>query len=299
MSDGFKWTEGPTWDGKREQLYFSDIPNNRIHSWSPTDGLETFLSPAGQAVPSADPDAAPGTNGLLYLQGDDGLLMCNQTARSIGKIDLSTGDYIPLATEYEGKPFNSPNDLILAKTGNLYFTDPPYGLKDQETYAGKQQAHNGVYRLSPTGDITLISDQMSLPNGIALSPDDRTLYVAQSDPNDPIIRAFRLKENGDVISDAIFHDFSDLKGDDNPGLPDGMAVDRNGFIFATGPGGVSILSPDGKRLGRIYTGRATANCAFGGDGSTLFMTAHDTLLSIITNTYGMKTPDTKFWKGTL
>lgn len=287
VADGFKWTEGPSWDPRREHLYFSDIPNNRIHSWSHANGLRTFKEPAGRVSEPADPYSASGTNGLLYVPESDSLLICNQDARSVDLLDLSSGKRKSVVDLFQGKRFNSPNDIIRSKNGVIYFTDPPYGLKDQIGFSGREQPHNGVYRFSQDLGLSLITGRMSRPNGIALSPDETTLYVSQSDEMEPIIQAFSLDEFGQPVSDKIFADFSDLMGDHSPGLPDGMAVDRNGNLFATGPGGVTIINPDGMRLGRIFTGRATANCAFGEDGSTLFMTAHDTLLSIPTLTSGL------------
>lgn len=288
LADGFKWTEGPAWDSKRQHLYFSDIPNNRIHSWNRIKGLQTFLDPAGRDDVDIDADAAPGTNGILYLEEHDSLLICNQNGRSVDLLNITTGQREAIAHQFNRKSFNSPNDVVRANDGTLFFTDPPYGLKDQETFKGKEQPYFGVYRVAKNGHVSLISGDMTRPNGIALSPDNRTLYVSQSDVQAPIVQEFTLDKNGYAVSDKLFADYADLIAEDSPGLPDGMAVDKNGFLFITGPGGVIVMAPDGKRLGRIYTGRATANCTFGEDGSTLFMTAHDTLLSIPTLTHGFR-----------
>ncbi len=287
LAEGFKWTEGPAWDSKREHLYFSDIPNNRIHSWNRKSGLKIFLYPAGRDKSPLDTNTTPGTNGILYTADDDSILICNQNARSVDVLDLNTTTREAVAAEFNGKAFNSPNDIVRASDGTLYFTDPPYGLKDQINFQGQEQPHFGVYRLRNNGKVELITDDLIRPNGIALSPDNRTLYVSQSDTNAPIIENFTLSKTGEVLGRGKFADFSDIVGDENPGLPDGMAVDENGVLFVTGPGGVLIMSPKGERLGRIHTGRATANCAFGEDGSTLFMTAHDTLLAIPTLTKGL------------
>ncbi len=286
LAEGFKWTEGPAWDTKRGLLYFSDIPNNKMMRWSRKNGLGTFLEVAGRHASLVDQDAAPGTNGLLYERGNDGLFICNQNARSIDFLDLKSRLRETVATTFNGLLFNSPNDLIRAKDGTIFFTDPPYGLLDQETFKGMMQPHFGVYRISTDGIVSLVSGEMTRPNGIALSIDERTLYVSQSDPKAPIIQSFKLDDLGRPVNSSVFANFTDLLGNNNPGLPDGMAVDQHGNIFATGPGGVIILNSNGLRLGRIYTGKATSNCAFGEDGSTLFMTAHDTLLSIDTKTKG-------------
>ena len=287
LASGFKWTEGPTWDSKRSQLYFSDIPNNRIHAWSRSSGLTTYLDVAGRNDTTPDKNAAPGTNGLWYHPSDDSLLICNQNARSLDSMDISSGRRLAIASSFHGRRFNSPNDLTRAADGTVYFTDPPYGLKDRKNFTGIQQDYFGVYRLTPDGEVSLVSKNFTRPNGIALSPDDSKLYVSQSDPLKPIIRALSLDASGLPTDECLFADFTDLLNDDSPGLPDGMVVDVAGNLFATGPGGVIIFSPDGTRLGRVFTGRATANCTFGEDGSTLFMTANDTLLSISTRTLGL------------
>lgn len=282
LADGFIWTEGPAWDTLRKVLYFSDIPNNRIHSWDAQKGLQTFLDPAGRPGPYLDIHSSPGTNGILYLPEDDALLICNQDARSVDKLGLTTMNREPLARKYMGQRLNSPNDMVRHSNGIIFFTDPPYGLREGNESAGKTLNHNGVYRLSLDGSLDLISDEMTYPNGIGLSHHEKTLFVSQSDPAAPVMRAFNLEQK----TNRIFHDFSDLVAPDSPGLPDGMAADKDGNIFVTGPGGVIVLAPDGTRLGRIYTGLATANCAFGEDGKTLFMTATDKLLSIQTKTVG-------------
>ncbi len=286
LAEGFLWTEGPAWDPKRDHLYFSDIPNNRIHTWSPETGLGTFLDPAGRPTSPVDPHSAPGTNGIWY-NSDDTLLICNQDARSVDHYDLKTGERKAIANSFGGKKLNSPNDIAPSKSGAIYFTDPPYGLKEVDTSPGKEQDHNAVYVVQPDGAVSRITDATTFPNGVALSQDERTLYVSQSDPEAALVRKIALTEDGDVTSDEVWLDVTDMVGDEAPGLPDGMVLDEDGIVFVTGPGGVLIVSPEGELLGRIFTGRATANCTFGKDGSTLFMTAHDTLLSIPTKTKGL------------
>lgn len=287
LASGFSWTEGPAWDKKQNLLYFSDIPNNRILAWSQGSQLSTFLEPAGRPEGAIDPAASPGTNGILYLEDEQSLLLCNQDGRSVDTLSLTTGLRRSLVSEFEGKKLNSPNDIVRTKSGILFFTDPPYGLRDGNASSGKEQSHNGVYRLAPDGSLGLVTTRMSFPNGIALSPDDRTLYVSQSDPSSPVIKAFDLDESGYASNERVWADLARFMGPDLHGLPDGIAVDVKGNLFATGPGGVFVIRPDGEILGRINTDRATANCAFGGDGSTLFMTAHQHLLSIPTKTVGL------------
>lgn len=287
LADGFKWTEGPAWDFSKGHLYFSDIPNNRIHTWDSKSGLGTFLDPAGRAEEPADPHASPGTNGIWYLAGDK-LLICNQSARSVDLLDLSSGSRRAIVSSFRGKALNSPNDISVTKSGAIAFTDPPYGLKGGNASEGKAQPHNGVYLIDPDGNVSLITDKMTFPNGVAHSPDEQTLYATQSDPEAALVRRFNKRSDGTYEDMGVWQDFTSMVSDELPGLPDGMDVDQDGNVFITGPGGVLIVSPEGTLLGRINTGRATANCAFGEDGRTLFMTATDTLLSIQTKTRGKR-----------
>lgn len=286
LADGFAWAEGPCWDRRRQRLYFSDIPNNKIHIWSLSGGLGTFLHPAGRPDGVIDSFASPGTNGILYLHEEQQLLICNQDGRSIDSYDLKSDQRSVIASHYREKKFNSPNDLARTESGIIFFTDPSYGLADLDASAGKEQAHNGVYRLSQDGAVSLVSSDMTFPNGVGLSPDESTLYVSQSDASAPHIMAFDVNSEGETSNPRVWANLSSYMAPDAHGLPDGMAIDIAGNVFATGPGGVFVISPNGTILGRIRTDRATANCAFGGDGRTLFMTAHQHLLSIETKTTG-------------
>jgi gluconolactonase len=294
LAEGFHWTEGPVWMPESESLLFSDIPRNAIYRWSPRDGLTLFLKPAGYTEEGDGGYRAggryrsePGTNGLTRdLQGR--LVMCEHGNRRVSVL-LREGDAIKqtLASHYQGKRLNSPNDAVLASNGDLYFTDPPYGRPLRFEDPSRELNFCGVYRLSATGELTLLTDEMTAPNGIGLSPDNKTLYVAQSDGRDPIWRAFDLAENGRVTGTRVFQDARPWMGQGLPGGCDGMAIDQSGRLFATGPGGVYVFTPDGEALGRITTGRPTSNCAFGDDGSTLYMTVNDLLCRIATRTQGL------------
>ncbi len=286
IADGFAWTEGPAWDPHRQKLYFSDIPKNRIHNWDKENGLQIFLQPGGREPYQTDEDAMPGTNGL-WVTEDDKLIICNQDARSIDVIHLSSGQRDPLACSFNGLPFNSPNDVIRSSKGHVYFTDPPFGLKDQGNFTGMKQPFRGVYRHDNKGITSLEVKDMSFPNGLNFSPDERFLYVSQSDRAFPIIKRFPVDAMGYIGEGDVFYNSIDFCNAGDPGLPDGMTVDVKGNLFATIAGGVAILSPEGKLLGRIATGKATANCTFGEKGSTLFITAHDTLLRVETKTLGL------------
>ena len=286
LAEGFSWSEGPTWDKSRNCLYFTDVPENTAYKWSEAEGNTIFLKPSG--IADADPELfrEPGANGLLWV-GPDEMLICNHGQRWVERYTFSTGTRTSLLPNFDGKKFNSPNDLILADDGTLYFTDPPYGLKGLNDSPAKEMAVNGVYQLSPNGEAKLVVDDMTFPNGVVLAPDGQYLYVAQSDPTDPYIRRLKIDGNGTVLEDVRWFDAAALLAAGGPGLPDGMAVTETGHIFATGPGGVLILNPEGVLIGRLNLGQATANCAFGEDGQSLFITSKDKLLRVRTKALGL------------
>lgn len=273
LAEGFVWSEGPVWIASGQYLLFTDVPGNTMYRWSQRDGLSVFLKPSGYDGAETGIFREPGANGL-FPDREGAILMADHGNRMVARLDLATKRKTPLATRFENKRFNSPNDVTRRSDGTLFFTDPPYGLEGLNESKVKELAFNGVYRLDPDGSVHLIDREMTFPNGLALSPDERTLYVANSDPKRPIWMAYSLNERGEVLSKRIFSDSSALMGPDAPGLPDGMRVTPDGTIFATGPGGVLVYAPDGKLLGRIRTGTAIANCAFGDDGRSLYMTSH-------------------------
>lgn len=286
LAEGFTWSEGPVWIDDGGYLLFSDVPQNRIHRWSEADGLSVFMQPSGYDGPDPSGFREPGSNGLIVgLAGS--ILMADHGNRAIARVDLATKAKTLLATRYQGRRFNSPNDLVQASDGAIYFSDPPYGLEGMDQSPLKEQPHNGVYRLDPDGTVTLLINDLTFPNGVALSPDQRTLYVAQSDPALAILKAYDLSASGQVSNGRILRDFTPTVGADNPGLPDGMAVDAQGRLFVTGPGGIHVLTSDGHLLGRIDTGTAAANCKFGGDGTVLFITSGASLLKLTTLTRGL------------
>jgi gluconolactonase len=258
-----------------------------MYRWSEEDGVSVFLDPSGYEGPEPSGFREPGSNGLIRGAGDS-ILMADHGNRAIARLDLVTRQKTFLATHFKGKRFNSPNDLVLASSGGLYFTDPPYGLEGLNQSPLKELAHNGVYRVDPGGAVTLIDDGISFPNGILLSPDERTLYVANSDPRLPVWYALELDASGTVTEKRIFANCAAEADAGRPGLPDGMAIDTNGNLFATGAGGVHIFTAQGERLGLIETGTAIANCAFGEDGATLFLASHHMLARLSTRTRGLE-----------
>jgi gluconolactonase len=283
LAEGFRWSEGPAWDRAAGRLLFSDVPNNVVHAWSEKGGLSAFLKPSGYTGPEGGGGREPGANGLAFdAQGR--LVLCQHGDRRVSR--LESGRFVPLAERFESKRFNSPNDLVIARDGAIYFTDPPYGLSKTFEDPGREIGWNGVYRISPDGRVSVLVKDLKAPNGIGLSPDGRTLYVGQSDPDRPVVMAYELAQDGSVSNGRVFFDTTPLRKNGS-GAPDGLKVDHEGNVFTTGPGGVLVLTPTGAYLGTILTGVPTANCAFGEDGRALYLTAGDKLCRVRTATRGL------------
>ena len=280
------WSEGPVWIKKGGYLLYTDVPGNVIYKFKEGQGITTWMSPSGHPDPKPSYTSSQGANGLSPLD-DDHIIVPDHGNRTLYKLNLKSKAKTVLVDRFEGKKFNSPNDAVLSKAGTIYFTDPPYGLVKQDDSEAKELAYNGVYALYPDGAVALLDDKLTRPNGIILSPDEQTLYVANSDPDDAKWMAYSLDENG-MPDDRreILNVTADVKAG-APGLPDGMAIDSQGNLYATGPGGVLILSSEGERLGLIRTGTAIANCAFGDDGHTLYMTSHTFLARVKTKAKGL------------
>ncbi len=286
LADGFDWSEGPVWvrgKGEGGYLLFSDIPPNKIYKWSETDGLEDYLHPSGYTglIPR---EGEPGSNGLM-LDAAGRLILCQHGDRRIARLTHPLAnpkpEYETLADKFEGKRFNSPNDGCFNKAGDLYFTDPPYGLPKELEDPAKELPFQGVFRLSKPGKITLLCDKIQNPNGIAFSPDESTLYVAESG-RQTRIHAFDVQDDGTVANRRIFFDAAGLRAAGARGSCDGLKLDQRGNLFATGPGGVLVLSPKGKHLGTRI-----ANVAWGDDGRTLYLTSDSYLCRIRTKTKGV------------
>lgn len=287
LASGFVWSEGPVWVAEKGNPYggyllFSDIPRNSVMKWQEGEGISLYLKPSGYTG-AAEYGGEPGCNGLL-LDGEGQLVSCEHGDRRVS-VMLADGGKKTLVDSYEGKRLNSPNDACFKSNGDLYFTDPPYGLPMQWEDSRRELDFCGVYRLSKSGRLTLLTEEMTRPNGIAFSPDEKTLYVAQSDPEAALWQAFPVTSDGTLGNGRVFHDVTHMVKT-HPGLPDGLKIDQKGNLFATGPGGVHIFSPEGIPLGRISTGERTANCAWGNDGTVLYMTADTYLCRIRTKTKG-------------
>jgi gluconolactonase len=283
LAEGFTWSEGPVWMKRGGFLVFSDVPQNVVHKWTERDGISDYLKPSGYTG-SVPRGGEPGSNGLT-VDSQGRLTLCEHGDRRVARLE-NDRTKTTLADRYEGKRFNSPNDLCYKSNGDLYFTDPPYGLLGDNHDVGKELSFQGVYRLSKSGQLTLLTDKLTFPNGLAFSPDEKILYVAVSDPKLPYIWAFDVQSDGTIANGRKFFDATKFVAQGLKGLPDGMKVDVRGNLFATGPGGVLIISPEGKHLGTISTGEPTANCAWGEDGSMLYITCNHWLARIQTRTRG-------------
>jgi gluconolactonase len=283
LAEGYDWSEGPVWFAKQKMLLFSDVPRNTVYSWNEKDGADEYLKPSGYTGPTAR-GGEPGSNGLTRDK-DGNLVLCQHGDRRVARLNKDR-TFTVLADRYDGKRFNSPNDLCYDRNGNLFFTDPPYGLPKGMEDPTKELPFQGIYRIGRDGKVTLLTRDMTRPNGIALSPDEKTLYICNSDPNKAIIVAFPINSDGTLGTMRTLLDTTPLVKQGLKGLPDGLKVDQKGNLFATGPGGVLVITPQGKHLGTINTGEATANCAWGDDGSTLYITADMYLARIKTKTRG-------------
>jgi gluconolactonase len=287
IADGLFWAEGPVWVRDGGFLLFSDVLTNTIHRWDAEGGHQPFLTPSGYTG-AAPRGAEMGSNGLnLDRQGR--LLLCQHGDRRVARLDslgLPRQKYVTVADKFEGKRFNSPNDLVVHSSGAIYFTDPPYGLEEQMDDPAKEIPFQGIYRIAPDGKVTLLTKEMERPNGIGFSPDEKTLYVANSHGPRMVWMALPVKVDGTLGSGRVFFDGTELQRKWNLSSADGMAIDQHGNVWTTAPGGVAVISPEGKHLGSLITTQATANCKFGEDGSTLFIAADDYVLKIRTTTKG-------------
>jgi gluconolactonase len=280
VAEGFDWSEGPVWVREGGYLLFSDIPPNHVMKWKAGQGASVYLDKSGYPGPIPRPNHIPpdepGSNALA-IDPQGRLVLCQHGNRQVARMDAPLAHpqpkYVTIADRYEGKRLNSPNDLVYHTDGTLYFTDPPYGLPRKMEDPTKELDFQGVYRVGKDGNVTLLTKELSRPNGIAFSPDHKTLYVANSDAQRAIWMAYDVAVDGSIASGRVFFDATKWVGPERKGLPDGMKVDAQGHLFATGPGGVHVFDKDAHLLGTLATGEATSNCAFGEDGSTLFITA--------------------------
>ena len=273
IAEGFDWSEGPVWIESHQMLLFSDVPRDTVYKWTEEGGKEVYLTPSGYTG-TTKRGGEMGYNGLL-IDKEGHLVLCQhgnrQVARMEALMEKPEAKYVSIAGTYQGKKFNSPNDAVYNSRGELFFTDPPYGLEKQADDPKKELLFNGVYKVKKNGEVVLLIDSITRPNGIAFFPGEKRLLVACSDPEKPNWYVYDVGANDSMQNGKIFYSCAgydtSLKG-----LPDGMKIDRNGNVFATGPGGLWIFNRDGKVLGKIKLPEATSNCAFSPDEKTLYIT---------------------------
>jgi gluconolactonase len=266
VATGFQFTEGPIWFSEESYLLCSDIPANQIRQITADNRVNLFRQPSGNS------------NGLTRdRQGR--LITCEHGNRRVTRTETD-GSITILADEFQGKKLNSPNDVVVKSDGSIYFTDPPYGIAPE----AQEQPVQGVYRLAPDGkELSLVADDFQKPNGLAFSPDEKQLYIDDSERRH--IRVFNILADGGLTGDRIFHDMNVS----DPGLPDGMKVDVEGHIYCTGAKGVWVFNPQGSHLGTILTPEVPTNCAWGdSDLQTLYITAGTSIYKIRVNIPGVK-----------
>ena len=281
IADGLDWCEGPLWVESRKMLLFSDVPQNIIYKWTEAKGKETYLTPSGYTG-TAVRGGETGSNGLaLNLQGE--LVICQHGDRRMAlmnaPLDKPKPLFTTLANGYKGKKFDSPNDATYRSNGDLYFTDPPYGLEHNVKDPLKEAAYQGVYKVTSSGVVTLLTDTLTRPNGLAFFPGHAKLLVANSDQDKPYWYIFDVDKKGLLANGKIFYDAT-AQSKAMPGLPDGLKIDRQGHVFATGPGGVWIFNAAGKLLGMIRVNGLASNCSFSADEKTLYVTADMYVLKV-------------------
>lgn len=284
IANGFTWVEGPVWHTPGGYLLFSDIPANAVYKWKSGEGTSLFLANSGYSGPTPFAGNEPGSNGLAF-SADGQLYLCRHGDRQIGRLETD-GRITPVASHFDGYRINSPNDLVFKSNGDVYFTDPPFGLPKVFDDPDKAPVQ-GVYRVAEDGTITRLISDIKAPNGIAFSPDEKTLYISDVDPKRAAWLAYDVKPDGTVANGRVFFDAARWRKDPFFG-PDGFKVDQQGNLFGARPGGISVIAPDGTLLGTIETGQPTSNVAWGEDGSTLFITGGGSVYRLRLTTSGAR-----------
>jgi gluconolactonase len=282
LADGFLWSEGPLWIERYQMFLFSDVKKNVIYKWTKAKGKEIYLKTSGYTgkIPRG---GELGSNGLgLNIKGQ--LVICQDGDRVVSIMDAPLDHpkpkFIKIATAYKGKKFDSPNDLAFLSNGDIYFTDPPYGLEKNVDDPLKEAKYQGVYRISANGKITLLTDTLTRPNGIAFFPGGKSLLIANSDPKKPYWYTYDLDKNGLFTHGRIFYNAM-AASKTAEGMPDGMKIDKKGNVFATGPGGIWVFNRTGKLLGKILVNDLASNCSFSADEKTLYVTSNHRVLRIV------------------
>lgn len=278
IADGYVWTEGPVWITDEQCLLFSDVPQNINYKWTEEKGAVQFLNPSGY---TGKDKKLQGSNGM-FLDQENNLILCQTgdrvVARYLGDYKNPVSEFEVIASEFEGKKFNAPNDLVIDKKGNIYFTDPNFGLEE----GSKELEFEGVYMIGTNREVKLLTSKWPTPNGIGLSPDGSKLYIANSNP--PLFVSYDISEGGDLTNEKIVLDLQEvLDKSISKQKPDGMAIKKDGTIFLTGPDGVFVINKNGNHLGTIKTDKLTSNCVFNEDESVLYVSCHELILRIKLN----------------
>ncbi|UOB17661.1 SMP-30/gluconolactonase/LRE family protein [Abyssalbus ytuae] len=284
ISKGYDWAEGPVWIETEKMLLWSDVPKNSIYSWKEGEEAKLYLKPSGYTGSTPLGTREPGSNGLL-LSPDGKLVLCQHGDRRLAYMDAPVKSpqpkFISVADKFEEKKFNSPNDAVYDNIGNLYFTDPPYGLKTQNDESPEKEIEfNGVYKVDKEGKVTVLIDSLTRPNGIAFNTDYTRCYVSNSDPQKAYWAVYDVTPDKTFANGKIFFDATNMVKQGKKGLPDGLKVDDIGTLYATGPGGILVLTTYGEHIGTINTQHATANCGFNADKSVLYITADNYIMRL-------------------
>lgn len=281
LAEGFLWSEGPVWIDKYKMFIFSDVKRNVIYKWTATKGKEKYLQPSGYTgkIPRG---GELGSNGL-GINNNGQLVICQDGDRAVSimdaPLDKPKPKFIKIATNYRGKKFDSPNDLAFLTNGDIYFTDPPYGLEKYVKDPLKEAPYQGVYKISRDGKVTLLTDTLTRPNGIGFFPGGKTILIANSDPDKAYWYTYDLDKNGLFTHGRIFYS-AESASKTAAGMPDGLKIDRKGNVFATGPGGIWVFTRTGKLLGKIRVNDLASNCSLSGDEKTLYVTSNHRVLKI-------------------
>src|SRR5215217_3532627 len=269
LAEGFMWSEGPLWVEKHKMLLFSDVRKNIIYKWTQEKGKEEYLNPSGYTgtVPRG---GELGSNGL-GLSNDGKLVICQDGNRQVvimdAPLDKPAPKFKALAANYKGIKFDSPNDLAFMSNGDIYFTDPPYGLEKNVADPLKEAKYQGVYKIAKNGEVTLLTTEIARPNGIGLFPGEKQLLIANSDPANPVWYIYDLDKDGLLTNKRVFFE-AKMKEQGFFGSPDGLKIDKQGNVFASGPQGIWVLDKTGKLLGRIIVDDLASNCSFSADQKT-------------------------------
>lgn len=281
IGSGYAWTEGPLWIEEEEMLLFSEIPANKVHFWKEGSSPQVYLHPAG-LTSNESRGGEVGSNGLL-LDPNGKLVLCQhgdrRLARMLSSLDAPAPEYESIVAEYKGKPFNSPNDAVYDTQGSLYFTDPPYGLEHRMDDPKKAIDFQGVYRLKKDDELELLLDSITRPNGIALFPNEKRVIIANSDPEKPFWYLYALDGDNGLKEGRVFYDASSIAPND-PGLPDGLKIKRDGTVIASGPGGIWFFKSNGSLIGRLKLPELVSNVALNENEDLLFVTADSYVLKI-------------------